>query len=540
MKKTLTLICTLVVLACCIYIALPKPETFLGATAISQEVFDAKVAGHTEQEFAETFADEILFESAALIYEQTSDCYFISVGESVLGNFIASSGISLYWIGEDTISEYQSMIQQDGVFTLGMVQGEAYAIINIKITTLPLISITAANMPQETSDYSQKAVMTVITPYDETTGQYVAEDYDFIVRVRGQTSTAFPKKSYKINLINEWDARAEESFFGMRNDNDWVLNAIYGDDTRLRELSCLDLYQDLAAEENTENMYPQESVYCEVIINGSYQGLYLFSEHMDAKQLEINEETDIVYKTLTSYMPSVESLADYQTGTNDDVQKIEIKYVPDALVDTSYTPLAAFLTVLPYCSMEPTYSLLPSSEGVSLAEVQTVADLDNLIDMSIFTICLDLWDNDIKNMMLTARMQEDGSYLFYKDFFDFNYSFGDIFTGDITEKYTQDREASEIEMDYVIGLLLNGPDAEEVAALYQARYAELRESVFSQENITATLSENQQQIDMAGGYLRELEKWGEDVDAEYESERIYAYVTERLLLVDEYVAALGQ
>ncbi|MFI3168859.1 MAG: CotH kinase family protein [Faecalibacterium sp.] len=540
MKKTLTLICTLVVLACCIYIVLPKPETFLGATALSEEAFEAKVAGYTEQEFAETFADEILFESAALIYEQTSDCYFISVGETIRGNFIVPDDVTLYWIGEETVFEYESMIQQDGVFFLGIVQGETYCVINLKITNLPLISITADNMPAALSDYSAFASMTVITPYDEETGQYLSQDYDFIVRVRGQTSSAFAKKSYKINLINEWGERAEESFFGMRNDNDWVLSAIFSDTTRVRDLSCYDLYQDLAAEESTENMYPQEAVYCEVILNGAYLGLYLLAEHMDTKQLEINEETDIVYKGITPYMPYIEELAGYQNEDYGGFQKIEIKYVPASLVDDAYVPLRDFLTVLPYYSLQPDYSLLPSEEGVSLAQVQSVADIENLIDMSIFKICLDLWDNDAKNMMLTARMQEDGSYLLYKDYFDFNYSFGDIYVADLTQHFTTENVGSSVSLDYVIAYLLNGPDADEVIALYQARYAELRESVFSQENITATISENQQQIDTSGAYLRELERWGENVDVVYENERIHTYVTERLAAVDEFVAALGQ
>ncbi len=547
MKKILVVCSMLLCALACYYISLPDTPTFLGVQALSEEAFAEKTSTYEQVEFEDVFAETLLFETAQFIYEQTYDCYFISVGESIRGDFVTEKGVRLYWIGETVPETYETTMAENGLFTLLVIQEEVYAIVSLKVTTLPLIEMTVEDIPDSRDEDATSGTMTVITPYTEQEADaeelptYLSEVYYFNIRVRGQTSSSFRKKSYKINLIDESGERAEDNIFGMRNDNDWTLTAMYSEATRVRDASCYELYQQLADLESTENLYPQEAVYCEVILNGEYLGLYLFAEHMDTKQLEVNEETDFVYKTLSPFMPYVEELASYLDGTYpEDNKRMELKNVPEGQEALAYELLEEYLTVLPYHSWNPDYSLDAGEEGVSLAAVESVADLDNIIDLSIFKLCLNLWDNDAKNMMLSAELQEDGSYTFYKNYFDFNYSFGDIYISDYSVYFTQESEASDIALDYIVAYLLNGEDADEVIALYQARYAELRSTVFSEENILAVIAENRALVDYSGAYLREIEAWNYEVDLDAENERMVNYVSERLVLTDEYVANLGQ
>lgn len=547
MKKILVVCSMLLCGLACYYISLPDAPTFLGVQALSEEAFAEKTTAYEQVDFEDVFAETLLFETAQFVYEQTYDCYFISVGESIRGDFVTEKGVRLYWIGETVPETYETTMAENGLFTLLIIQEEVYAIVSLKVTTLPLIEMTVEDIPDSREAETTSGTMTVITPYTQQDAAaqelptYLSEVYYFNIRVRGQTSSAFRKKSYKINLIDENGERAEDDIFGMRKDNDWTLTAMYSDTTRVRDASCFALYQQLADLESTEHLYPQEAVYCEVILNGEYLGLYLFAEHMDTKQLEVNEETDFVYKTLSPFMPYVEELASYLDGTYpEDNQRIELKNVPEGQEALAYELLEEYLTVLPYHSWNPAYSLDAGEEGVSIAAVESVADLDNIIDVSIFKLCLNLWDNDAKNMMLSAELQEDGSYAFYKNYFDFNYSFGDIYISDYSVYFTQESEASDIALDYIVAYLLNGEDADEVIALYQARYEELRSTVFSEENILAVIAENRAQVDHSGAYLREIEAWNYEVDLAAENERMVNYVSERLVFADEYVANLGQ
>ncbi len=119
------------------------------------------------------------------------------------------------------------------------------------------------------------------------------------VEKRGATSQQlFPKKPYGIELrdtsgINSVNA----SLLGMPTESDWVLNATYNDKTLIRETLTYDLNRQLST------YYTPRYRYCEVVLNGSYDGIYILFEKIKRDRNRVNissiRKTDVSGDLLT-------------------------------------------------------------------------------------------------------------------------------------------------------------------------------------------------------------------------------------------------
>lgn len=134
------------------------------------------------------------------------------------------------------------------------------------------------------------------------------------VEIRGQSSQAYPKKSYDIELWKERSKTKSDnqenkiSLLSMRNDGDWILDAMFVDLSRMRNRVAMDLWMDVGRKPQWTNMQDQlksqigiNGEYVEVFVNDDYQGLYILSEQIDRKQLKVKSHSrghpkGIVYK----------------------------------------------------------------------------------------------------------------------------------------------------------------------------------------------------------------------------------------------------
>jgi hypothetical protein len=116
---------------------------------------------------------------------------------------------------------------------------------------------------------------------------------------RGASSQAlFPKKPFGFELrdtsgINSVNA----SILGMPAESDWVLNATYNDKTLIRETLTYDLNRQLSS------YYTPRYRYCEVMLNGNYEGVYILFEKIKRNKNRVNitsiKKTDITGDALT-------------------------------------------------------------------------------------------------------------------------------------------------------------------------------------------------------------------------------------------------
>ena len=161
------------------------------------------------------------------------------------------------------------------------------AVINDEILaeqlSMPIVSIdTLGNSVNSKESYTNAKV----TIYDEN-GQTDTDDADISIRLRGNITLRCEKKSYKFkfpkkaNPLNLGDGAAKS----------WNLVANFNDTSLLRNMTAYHLGDMLDG-----IPYSANSRSVEVYVNGSYQGVYLMTEAVNAAKCRVNitEEPDLI------------------------------------------------------------------------------------------------------------------------------------------------------------------------------------------------------------------------------------------------------
>jgi spore coat protein CotH len=152
-------------------------------------------------------------------------------------------------------------------------------------SNLPIVVITTNNGQTIPDDPKIAAVIKI---FNKGSGQrnYLTDVPEFDghlgIEIRGSSSQQFPKKSYG---IESWDAlgnSVDVSFLGMPAESDWILNANYTDKSFLRNVMAYQLWQNMGH-------YATRYHFVELILNGQYAGIYIFSEKIkrDKNRLDI-------------------------------------------------------------------------------------------------------------------------------------------------------------------------------------------------------------------------------------------------------------
>ena len=105
---------------------------------------------------------------------------------------------------------------------------------------------------------------------------------DINIKIRGQSSQWFDKKSYKIETVDAFGEDIDTSFLNFPTEEDWILHGPFSDKTLLRN----DLSMYLA---NAMGQYASRTRLCELLINGTYLGVYVIMENIkrDKKRVDI-------------------------------------------------------------------------------------------------------------------------------------------------------------------------------------------------------------------------------------------------------------
>jgi subtilisin-like proprotein convertase family protein len=116
------------------------------------------------------------------------------------------------------------------------------------------------------------------------------------LEVRGSSSQSFPQKSYSIETRSIANIANDTILLGMPAEHDWILSAPYDDKTCLRNVLSYDIG-------NQMGHYASRTEHCELILNGEYQGIYIFMEKIkrDSNRVDIAKlkPTDITGDDLT-------------------------------------------------------------------------------------------------------------------------------------------------------------------------------------------------------------------------------------------------
>lgn len=134
-------------------------------------------------------------------------------------------------------------------------------------------------------------------------------DSKITLRYRGNSSRWFEKKSYSIHLIDEKGMENAKELAGMAAHNEWVLNGPFLDKTMIRNYLCMNISGEIMD-------YAPNVRFCELVLDGEYQGLYLLMESVTRGDGRLNLTKPDQHSIVTSYVVHLERESDATRGVN--------------------------------------------------------------------------------------------------------------------------------------------------------------------------------------------------------------------------------
>ena len=410
------------------------------------------------------------------------------------------------------------MIECGNSLMVYMIGETDYAVAEVMMTYLPVISIYIDDM-HDLSGSLQGASFSLHDSAATNQNMRYAESRAE-VKIRGGSSASLSKKSMRLDLKDENGENRDMSFFGMRKDDDWILTAMFSDESKVRDMTGWQLWREM------NSYYPDvkgscapETKYVEVILNGKYQGLYMFMEKFDAKTMEL-EDGDVLFKATSWDVPDSAGLK-RQSARSPSYRAFEKKW-PDITekIDGTWDVISEYIRVA------------YEEDGTGFAaEIENVASVENQVDYWIFNNVTMAGDNTFKNAYYAVK---DG--LVYTLPWDLDISFGLNWSGDPATNYLY-RETNCITRTYDFQAGRRSIKYLDSAKNYlKERWTELKEAgVVTAEHIIENAEAHWNLIHASGAIAREQERWPNVSYVDDDLAYFKDIVTQRLEWLDDYI-----
>ncbi len=381
-------------------------------------------------------------------------------------------------------------------------------------TGLPVIDISTAEGIDQQKEISGNAVF-----YDTNFSSQGILHSDYHGHVRGNTSTLYPKKGYKLNLTRQnADGSVENnklSLFNMRKDDDWILYALYNDESKLRVKLSIDLWNELGAREvSPGSVYNSNFTYVELLVDESYYGMYALMEPVDGKQLNLKSQ-DYLYKRKDQAALLPEA---FEQAENPEEQVLGFEMKAGELTKDAWQPMA-----------ELSKAVMASDEEF-VKTVGNIIDEDNTMRLWLYIQVITGVDQVHKNAFYVAK-KEGKSYRFSFAPWDMDLTWGNI-SADTEPFYTVFNEKLiQKSLDWEPGNRLVRLNVDGSAEKMQELYGELRRTCLSDEAIEERISELNHIVRASGAYARNHARWPEEAYAD-DCGVVLHYAKERLKYLD--------
>ncbi len=109
-----------------------------------------------------------------------------------------------------------------------------------------------------------------------------------LIQLRGSSSQSFPQKSYGLTTLDINGTVHDTIIMGMPAQSDWILYAPYDDKTCMRDVLTYDIA-------NQTGHYASRTRFCELMLNGQYQGIYVMMEKIkrDSNRVSVSKLTPL-------------------------------------------------------------------------------------------------------------------------------------------------------------------------------------------------------------------------------------------------------
>lgn len=464
---------------------------------------------------------QVLFDGKKAAVDNLTGTWLIAVPKTVYNTDYTASvtldeSVTKCYIGGVQVTDSYTFhkVGPDSTYHLIAVSGGKTIEANIQFTYWPVIQIYGN---YEKRPYHDGTV--IVTIPDSSSQETIYS------RVRwAGSSTAYPqrnKHNFHLKFYTD-EARTKEhekemSFFGLRSDFHWRLDAGQIDFSRVRNRVAAEIWADFASapyyasyEPKTPRSYVRGD-FVEVFLNDEYMGIYILNEHMDRQQLKLkkyDEENGVFHGGLWKPMKWSDVTTFNLLTAFDETQKswdkFDVKYPNiDNVSPTNYKTL--------YDAIQFT---MQASDKVFSDSAQYYFDIPVFRDYYLFTILLQAPDNIGKNLYYACYDTQTDKRLTIA-VWDLDCTQGQYWSNTGGWYHFQDAGP---EVDFRSEDFLGAHKAfkrlwsmnPSFHGMATERYWQLRDSTFNPDSIVARYEAYFNEMKSCGADKREIARWSKD------------------------------
>lgn len=530
MKKRIALLINFILLTGCLLYFFLKPVL---AGPIQMDVGMQKEIERLKkhcQASEEIFFTELAFSGEKLAVDKNTATFYLPLNmeeETWETGTLTSLVPEVQLLFEENVTdtEKQEAIREGKHFRFYAVKGSEYQECFLVVTGLPILAIETT----ETADTEIFGGMVYF--WDNESKQNWTSSNILEAHIRGNTSRTYPKKGYKLSLkTQDKDGNVVEdkkSLFGLREDDEWILNAMYSDSSKIRDKLSIDVWNAFGSQvsEFPNAKFGTDFVYVEVIFNQEYRGLYGLMEPVDSKQLDLTKEeergqTEYSYKSITPQNVSTAELLELpEYGT--ELAGYELKGKHSSIARESWEPLLSYLKLRDL-----------SDDETFLQQAPLLTDIKGALNIWIYLQAVIGIDNRGKNMYYVAKSTGNSQKIYFAPW-DMDITWGDCLsegTGDAIWDVGLNSNLYSERINWTLGDRLVELDVADSREQVAKTWKELREGVLSEDALNQAVDELVHQIQDSGALTRNEVRWPEsNSGADYELFKRMALYRMRIL-----------
>lgn len=487
----------------------------------------------------DSLSERLAFDGYKLPYHESEKTYYLPVNrenaEWETGEFSVwqkKDDVKVFFLEDFTKESKQALLAQNRKVPLVFVSKKEYTLGYLTFTGLPMM--TFSSLEEVAEDGNPLFEMTLYESCDKK--DWITNVFT-TATIRGNTSKEYEKKSLRLKLKKKKEDGSyhakQENLLQIRDDDDWILNSLYADNSRIRDKLCMDLWHQTGAYQNPyQANFGVMGEYTEVVINDGYAGLFLLTHPIDAKQVHMDRTSKqiesgeaLIERIYKRKYPSAWSEEDYY-GAFPDPNLNNFRGGFFLKGDVISGELAEW---------QPLRSLaacIESDDTTFQNEIGQIVDQNNAVDNWLFFQAIGGFDNENKNVYYIARNREEQYYGYFIPW-DMNLSFGSVYADNAYYSEESMKEVHTIVQFEPANRMLN-LDVPGCRAYAKQTWNTWREAVFSDEALLDRIEMLQNKLLLSGALTREKNRWSNGNTSE-DISLLKEYAIERMHFVDTYL-----
>lgn len=516
----------------------------LEETGMEIHVVGPKKAQKIEQKLngqSEAMDIKLSFAGEALAYDLAGKTFFLPISMDSTqwesGTFEADGGAEVLFTEDFTKEDKLSLLAENRAIPFYVVSESGYGKYYLKFTGLPVMAFWGTEHMTENGELLFEMAL-----YETDHSAHWVTRCHTTSALRGNTSLTYEKKSLRLKLKEQKEdgsfQKENKNLLGIRDDDDWILNSLYADNSRIRDKLAMDLWQEVGAYENPyDRNFGVTGEYVEVIVNEAYAGLYLLTHPIDRKQLGMDKVStqlavgEDVVERIYKKKYSSGWLSEYFVGELPDPNMPDYRggfYIKGDTVlrnEQEWKPLYDMA------------ACIEADDDTFQMQIGKLADVPNIVDNWLFFQAIAGFDNENKNIYYISRQKGNESYGYFIPW-DMNISFGALYSENAFFCEETDKELETI-VAFQPGTRVVELDAGGAKALVTEKWSTWREGVFATQAVYERMDTLMAQVVGSGAMAREKERWPNG-NANEDMTFMKEFTAKRLEFLDAYVDKLTE